>query len=223
MTTVHLSHPESDKPESLAAWLIAMLFNPLTLPPVLYALLAFQAGADSVEITHIAITAIVLHLVLPLSYLLVLKKAGRIQSIEARDRSKRSGPLLVGALYLIAAIPIMWYQAQASETVVTGFAIVTAANALIIALITRRFKISMHVASTSGFLAVVITSAQLSGAMLWGGWTLVAGSLLLIPAVIWARIRNDAHSKKEVYAGLIYGLVALHLELVGLQALGIFF
>jgi len=200
-----------------------MVFNPLTLTPVLYALLAFQAGALSSEVTLIAITAIALYLIVPLLFLIVLKNAGRIESIEARDRSKRSGPLLVGALYLIVAIPIMWYQAQASETVVTGFAIATALNALIFALVTRRFKISMHVASAAGFMAVVVTAALLSGALLWGGWWTIIGALLLIPAVIWARLRADAHSRMEVLAGLLFGSMVLPVELVGLHALGMFF
>jgi len=204
-------------------WLLAMVFNPLILPPALFSLLAFHSGALPAEVRRVTLVAMVLYFVIPGLYLIALQASGRISTIEARDRERRSTPLMIGAVYLIIVVPLMWAQAETSTTIVTSFALITAANAFIIAFITRWFKISMHVASVAGFFAVLQTVNWITGEAMAGGFFLLISAAVLIPIIMWARIADDAHSKKEVFSGLLFGIIILPLELGALHTLGIIF
>ena len=205
------------------AWLVAMAINPLVLPPLLLSLSAGHAGASPKEILLIAFVSSVFFLIIPFSYLVALKKVGKIESLEARDRSKRSRPLFVGVFFLLSALPALWFATEVSRPIVMSIAGFTAFNSLALAVVTRRFKISLHAAAVTGFFFILLTIQILSGREIPGGMVTMMIAALIVPLVIWARLAGKAHTAKEVASGMLFGTLVTPLELLGLHELGIIF
>ena len=194
------------------AWWVGMIINPLVLPLPLLFLMARHAGAPTIELTRIMAVALIGYIIIPLSLLLWLRSIGRIDTIEARNREARQGPLFVGAGILCITAILLFVVSDAAKGPVVSAALVLTVNALLIAVITLRFKLSIHVASICGFISMLVMVNYLSGRLISGSaWILpvaIAGMFL----VMWARIREDAHSLREVVAGWIFGLLLPALE-----------
>lgn len=191
-----------------------MGINPLILPPVLFAMTASAVGAPDLEVFRISAISALFYCFLPLGYLIFLKRRGKIDSIEARDRSKRAGVMMAGVLMLTLAVPALYAASDAARDITLIISLLLAINALILAIITRRFKISLHVSGVTGFFVIPLYLAwwhfmdELAVPMLF-----YTAAMVLIPVVAWARIKSDAHSGKEVAWGLAFGLLAPALEI----------
>lgn len=199
--------------------MLNMAVNPLTVTPVLFGLIA--AHDNSLDrISPIIVAAVLGYIVLPLSFLVLLTKAGRIESIEARDRRRRAPALWMGAgLLALAGIAVSW-TAGAEYGPVSAVAGILLVNALIAAAINERFKISLHVASIAGLFSILTVLGMISGDPMPGGPWVLGSALLLIPLLMWARMADGAHSRNEVLAGCLFGLMVPALELWMVNALG---
>lgn len=200
-----------------------MTINPLVLPPLLLSLSAGHAGASPEEIQLVVIVSSMFFLVIPFSYLVALQKLGKIESLEARDRSKRSRPLFVGVFFLVLALPALWFATEVSRPIVMSIAGFTALNSLVLAIVTRRFKISLHAAAVTGFFFILLTIRILSEREIPGGMVTMMIAAIIVPLVIWARLAGKAHTAKEVASGMLFGTLVTPLELLGLHELGIIF
>lgn len=196
------------------AWWVSMILNPLIVPPIIFAIVARSFDFPNWNMGVVILTAVLLYCVVPLSYLLVLLKIKAIDSIEARDQSKRQSPLYWGALWLAVSVPVMMWVSNGISSVFGLIGAIFAFNTFIIAVINRSFKISIHVSGISGFLSILI-ALQL--------WQLVESELLSIPLLVggiasiilvcWARFHSKAHQLAEIGWGVVFGLVAPALEI----------
>jgi len=189
-----------------------MLINPLTVTPVLLGLVGAHAGLGD-DLLKMVMVAVGGYVILPLVFLVWLERTGRIASIEARDRERRSSALWIGAgLLALAGIATSW-TAGAEYGPIPAVAALLVLNALIAAGINERFKISLHVASVAGLFAILTGLKLLSGQPLPGGPFVLGSALLLIPVLMWARMADGAHSRSEVIAGGLFGLIMPPFEL----------
>ena len=196
----------------LAYWL-----NPLIVPPVALGLLGVHTGADQASMIWIVSMATTIYIVLPGVMLYLLRRAGRIQSFEIRNRSSRITPMMGGVAFSLSAIPLVSTHAGASSQLVTLVATCLFIASLMAALLTLRQKLSLHSASFSG-LFVIVTWLFLFVPPATGAWFFVdpgltVVSLLLIPVVAWSRLRTSAHTPAEVVTGIVFGLVTITVSL----------
>ncbi len=212
----------SDLPDRFAN-VLTYLINPLIFPPVIVTLAAAHAGASSGTLWWVAISSGILYFLLPVGVLAYLMIRGRIQSFEVRVRKRRILPLFIGFGLALAAIPVIEIGAGESRDLVGWITGCFATNILILLLITRAWKISLHVAGVAGLTAFLwwiashIVAADPSSIQLT-----ISGSLatfVLIPILMWSRVRVKAHSVAQVVAGAVLGAVIPLTELYVLQAL----
>ena len=182
--------------------------------------MALELGKPAV-LRIVGISAMI-YFVVPLLFLVWLYVRGAIESLEARDHERRKKPLFIGCGFLVGAVPAMVLYLPVSSDLPLVVSALFALNGLILAFITLRFKISLHVAGICCLASIP--------AALWlvdwvtpapPAWPYFAVSFLLVALVIWARLHQKAHSRKEVFWGLIFGLFAPGLEVV-LFKLGFF-
>lgn len=140
---------------------------------------------------------------IPFIYIALGTRTGRITDIHVMRREQRSGPFILSLVSSSAGSAILYCVGAPLPLVVLGVAIV--ANGIVFALITMRWKISMHL---SVFTASVMAAAVLiDGRSLW--------LLALLPAVVWARARRTRHSVSQgiaavlVSAAVTLGVLAL--------------
>jgi hypothetical protein len=202
-----------------AAWVIGMLLNPLTLPPLIMGLAAAHAEAPGLLVRRIVIVSAVMYLFVPLVFLILLKRTGRIATIEARDQKARSRAMWAGVGILGAAAAAMAAAAAEVRPVILAIAGVLLLQGILAAGITPRLKLSLHVAAMAGAFSILASLGPLSGTPLPGGHALLPALAVLIPLLAWARHADHAHSASEVRAGLAFGLILPPFELALMHAL----
>ncbi len=199
---------------------VSYFLNPLIFPPVAFTLIAahFRAGAG--EILATLGVSLVFFCLIPLLYVVGLIRTGRVESLEIRDRKSRLGPLLVGiASYGIGALVLSQIVSGPALPLIVAFAALFPINTAIILLINLRWKISLHMTSLAGFVSVLLFTALTVWRDLPTGLEAAltiatVGPLLpLIPLLMWARVRVGAHTRGQVVAGALFGLIAPMAEL----------
>lgn len=174
-------------------------------------------GADEPEIRKVVGIGFVFFFLIPLAYVAVMVRRGKAATLEIRRQSARTRPFLFGIASYAAGVLFLWMTLQTARPLMLAIAAIYPINTALVALINLRWKISVHVASIAGFLAGLIFVAR----MPWDVPTLgvltmtsVAPSLLLIPLLMWARVRSGAHTPGEVAAGSVFGFCMTLAQLI---------
>ena len=204
--------------DRLLAMGISYVVNPLVLPPVLIAVLLRDSGASSLETIQVSGVFAVLLTLLPAFFLWWMVRSGRAETVDVPDRRSRLLPYLFGAA---CGGLVLLYAANGVFTaagLVFSIALCLLANTAIMMLINRRWKISIHAAGIAGFVGLLLTVAiiRTGEAPLYMIWLALAA-----PVVMWARIRAGAHTRSEVLAGGLFGLLAPPAEMLTLHVAGI--
>ncbi len=207
------SEVQTDVPSKLSR-LVSLLVNPLVIPTFIFWCVGDSLGLSFTQQLKVSGASLGIYFIAPLSYVVWLVQKGQIETWEARIHESRKRPLLLGTLMLILGIPLM-AMAWPSDSSLGGLiATIFAINGLILATITLRFKISLHV-STVTSVASIIGALYLSAFIPfvpWGAYFFVlCGTLVLL--VGWARIHQKAHSRSEVVWGALYGLVVPFVQI----------
>ncbi len=186
------------------AYLISVIFNPVFVSTAVFPVLIVTADGMTIRDRAVFLTIILFFTsVVPLTYVAFLMKRGRVDSFDVDARLKRLGPLAVGvAGYLAAFAGLSVLQAPA---IIRGLMFCYAVNTLLVLIITRRWKVSIHATGISGPLV----------ALSYHFGAVTVPLYLLIPIVGGARVVLRKHSVAQVAAGVIIGLgltvVQLHL------------
>lgn len=191
--------------------------NPLVLPPLVYGLVLGHVGAPPQEVgTGVGIAALFLGVV-PLAHVGWMRWRGKIRSLEIRDRRKRTEPFLGVLAAGVAAFGTVVIVQDVGRGLLLALVGCHVLNTGLLFLITTRWKISVHCASVSGALATLVYARlHVPGGLLSDGavGTLVLGlGALLVPLLLWARVRSRAHTLAQAVAGTAMGLVAPYAEL----------
>lgn len=199
------------------------LLSPLVLPPVLFGLIVAHFGASAQEIIATMLGALVLLGFVPLAYLTWMVWHHRARSIEVRDRRRRTAPFLVATAAYVTALGLVLLSDTTAKPLVVAILGISVGNALLLMAITWRWKISIHAASAGGFVSVLWLVSMLwrdvPVPMLHAGW--VALLVMMVPLVMWARVRVQAHTHLQVWAGALFGLFVPGAELYTIYRFGL--
>ena len=198
------------------ATVVSYIFNPLILPPIGFGLVLWHFGAGAPEIRNVVGIGLLFFFLVPLAYVAVMVRRGKAATLEVRSRSARTRPFLFGIASYVVGVAFLWMTLQTARPLMLAIAAIYPINTALVAWINLRWKISVHVASIAGFLAGLLFVAR----MPWEVPTLgvltmvsVAPWLLLIPLLMWARVRSGAHTPAEVFAGSVFGFSMTLIQL----------
>jgi membrane-associated phospholipid phosphatase len=146
--------------------------------------------------------------VAPCVYVAYLLRRNKISGgVDLVLKEERLRPYLVGAgSCLLGLLLLAWLSAPQSVTVL---ALCYALNALIMAVITQRWKISAHAAGAAMPLTALFS--------VFGAAALPFA--VIIPVVCWARVKAEMHTIAQVLAGTLLGCLMtwLMFTLLGLH------
>lgn len=220
-------------PGKLSGWdyrlarVLSFVINPLILPPLAFGLILLHFRASVQETVWVVGVIVMCFGLMPLGYVLWLVRRSQASSIEVPDRRNRTKPLLVGLGAYGLALVVLAATGRTAVDLVVALVACQIVNTLVLLLITLRWKISLHAAALAGFFAVLLfvaytpwptltdTTAHLRVPALLLG-------LPLLPALMWARVRVEAHTWGQVTAGAGFGLIVPALELWALLQTGVF-
>ena len=199
---------------------VSYFLNPLVLPPVAFTLIAahFRVGAADVAWTFGI--SLVFFCLVPLLFVAGMMRKGRVESLEVRTQEHRLLPLLVGmASYTVGAL-LLWAVVEGPALpLIVAYAALFPLNTALILLINTRWKISLHMSSAAGFVGVLLFTAltvwrDLSPGVEAALTVATVGPLvLMVPLLMWARVRVGAHSVGQVWAGTVFGLLVPQAQL----------
>ena len=138
---------------------------------------------------------------IPIITIIVLQKYGIISDLDASIRKQRIMPLSLGVLY--AAIGFIVLTLQNADAIVRGLMFCFITNTVIIILITRYWKISIHTMGVAGLLAVLWVNGEHS--------PLIMGFILMLVAS--ARVVLKAHNISQVIVGSFLGMILTYVQL----------
>jgi membrane-associated phospholipid phosphatase len=198
---------------------LSYVINPLVLPPIGFGLILWHFDAPAAEVAWVVGVALVFFCLVPLGHLLHTVRRGGAASIELRQRETRTGPFVVGIASYFIGVAVLAFTGQTALPLLIALALLFPLNTAVILLINLRFKISLHMTGLAGFVSILLFAALLvsdalpprEGDLL--RVATVAPLLLLLPLLMWARVRVGAHSPAEVTAGAVFGLVVPFVEL----------
>ena len=207
----------------VVAVVVSYVVNPLVFPPLVYGLALSHVGAPPADVAAGAGIGALFLGVIPLAHVGWMRMRGTIGSLEIRDRRKRTEPFLVAlgatglALAVVGAIDV---RGQVLLAAMLGCHFV---NTMLLMGITRWWKISIHCASVAGALGTLaFVHYHVPGGLLGtaGLGRLVLGvGLVLVPLLLWARVRSHAHTVEQATAGTLLGLAAPYVELYAVLSL----
>jgi membrane-associated phospholipid phosphatase len=191
------------QPELKSEKKIARLISNVTQPPVVsiptfaiinYILLGFN---NSLIITTICW---IFGAFIPITTSLIIIRKMHTD-MDITDRTKRTLPLFLAICsYLIGFFVLLSMGAPA---LTTALMFVYSSNTLIILFINLSWKISIHTMGVAGPTVALTYLFGLSG-LLFG---------LLIPLVMWSRVKLKKHTISQVLAGGIVGVILTYIQL----------
>jgi len=189
-------HSYTELPDFGWARLVSDLFS----PPVIWGALAIPIALRDAPTRGLALmwaaVYILLVCIVPLIYISIMIKRGKISDIHLSDRSERVKPLIVSLI----STGVAWLalRAMGAPPVVPQLALTTLIQIGILALITLMWQISMHTMSSG---AAVVGSTLIYGPI---------AAFITIPMLFlvgWARLNLHKHTLAQVIAGATLGLV----------------
>ena len=178
---------------------ISLIFNPLIISPFVFYILIFNDHNPNNYLLFFI--AIFFSSILPFSSIVYFKKLGKISSLEAPIRKQRLELLVMSSVYnSIAFILLKYFHAS---NIVQGLMFCYAINTAITWLITRHWKISIHMIGIGGpFVALILS-----------GNNHLFFMILIIVLVYLSRIKLNAHNHYQLIAGTSLAVVLAYIEL----------
>jgi len=185
--------------------LISIILHPIFMPLIALHLtlivvpsLAFTLSQNLVLIYCIVIFCTI---ILPLISIFWLIHLGRVSSLEMSNHKERSLPLVKTVIWMSVGYYLLenaLFYTPILKAELLGAIIII----LVAAIISKFWKISLHLLGIGGLVGVFIALQVIHGALLY----LLILFILLSGVLAVARIKQKAHNYAQVYAGFIVGL-----------------
>lgn len=194
----------------LSAQIISILLHPIFMP--LFAMyiifhsdsyLNYNTNGDAKPMLYLFV--FLLTVVMPGVSTLILVRNKMVSSFSMPLRRDRNAPYLITVFYYF----LLYYLLRKIDNlppVMLSMVLGAMVTLILILFINSRFKISAHAAGISGLVGIYIGLASTS--ILLPNMILLYGLIMLAGFVASARLRLDAHSSLEVYAGAVIGFLA---------------
>lgn len=211
-----ISSPTRRDPLTRLAWGIGYLINPLVLPPLFFGWLTGSMAWPSGAVWKATGLAALFLGLLPLITVLVLIAFGGARTLEVRDRAKRTPAFLAAVGFGVGAVLAAAWLEWPQQNVLPALLAVFPINSALLAAINQRTKISVHSASVTAFASMGLWSSVAAGLPA----ALPAAIAVAAPAVMWARVRDQAHTVRQVLLGALFGILVPAAELYLFTAVG---
>ena len=185
--------------------LISIILHPIFMPILALYLSLRQVPSIGFAITnyqnYIYLVLIFSTVILPLISILFLIKSGKVSSLEMSNHKERSVPLFRTALWMGLGYYIL-ENILVFSPIIKAELIGAISIILIASIISKYWKISLHLLGIGGLVGVLIALEIIYGNL----QHLIIIFILLSGVLAMARIKEKAHNYPQVYIGFLGGL-----------------
>ena len=185
-------------------------FISIVLHPIFMPLLVFYLTLKSIPSIGFAISQylgfiygimICCTILFPLLTLFFLIKKGRASSLEMSNHKERSLPLFITVIWMLLGLymlnNILFYAPILKAEIIGAILII-----LFAAIISKFWKISLHLLAIGGVVGIFIALQLIEG-----GFLCLLFIFLLLSGILGvARIAQKAHNHTQIYAGFLLGV-----------------
>ena len=191
------------------AYLFSVVFHPLFIPLyVVWFLIIFHpsyfSGFGPFEKNKLLFTTALNTVFFPLLSVLLMKGLGFIQSIFLQTREDRIAPYLAVMIFYFWAAWVFFKFEPSLSLVFPSFMTGVLLTSVAALLSNIYFKISMHAMAMGGLLGIFLIIMRIN--TMWMTWPLCI-ALLITGLVCTSRLLISDHRPREIYQGLLTGLV----------------
>ena len=184
--------------ERLARWVSLVGSPPITV--LVGILLGAHASADPTAWMWAA-TILVAVILVPILFILHLRRKGEIADLDLSVRDQRIRPILA----TLAGSTIAWLAMDlgAAPRLLAALCVAAWTQTAIVLSVTLRWKISVHSMAAAG-----------TAVMIWNLFGYVAAPVVAgVPLVAWSRVRLGRHTVAQTVAGALTGGIVMAIVL----------
>lgn len=175
------------------ALLISGILSPYLIMPVFVVIVCLAYSKTLTEFLLYSFLCFCASTIIPFVYILISVKKNNITDLHVAELAQRKKPFIVTLVGVAVIIAILNLIHAPKEIIILGYVMLL--NGFLFFIISLFWKISMH----SSILAGVVTSLMVLVNPLYGY------GFLLIPILIWARMKRQRHS---LYQGITATILA---------------
>ena len=186
------------------AQFISIIFHPILLPTWMF-LIFIASGICKVSLVNVEICLAVIFgttFILPVSFLLILKKIKVIESFTMEKREERFIPIFAVVIFLYATS--RFFNGIPTLALYNFYLICNLILCVIVFWINFWWKISMHEIGWGSFCATLLIMTTISSKIFL---PYLIASFILSGIVGSARLYLKSHSNSQIYAGFAVGFI----------------
>jgi hypothetical protein len=181
---------------------VSIILHPFVLAMFIYPYLPWRAGYSGAAYWWIIAMFFTFSFLIPLAYLITLKRMGKITDLDIKDRKQRKQHYL--AFLVLCSIQFLITVLVFDSSILWAYTFAYMFNTAVNGLINMRWKISIHGASFGALIGVLCFLE---------GWSFLL-LLLLLPILLWSRVKLEYHTPAQVITGAALGGILIYLELL---------
>ncbi len=181
---------------------ISIILHPFVIAALMFIYLPLRAGYSGFDLIGASSLLFLLSFIIPLLYLLNLKRTSRIDDLDIKDRIKRHQHYV--AFLVLYVIQFLLALMVFDSSILWAYTFAIMFNTFIFGLINMKWKISIHGAGLGGPIGVLLF---LQGLHFWP-------LSLLLPPLVWSRVKLEYHSTAQVVTGAVLSGGLIYLEFI---------
>ena len=182
--------------------IISYILHPMVVSSFTFWFIIYKTGLSIENPDFIFFLSFFFSTALPIITVLAFIRMNLVKDLDASSRSERLLPMALGALFFLIGFIIL--RGLNSPNIIQGVMFCGIINTIIVWLITKYWKISIHTVSmTSGIMIF----------WLLGYKYIIQISIILI-LTIFSRVITNSHTLSQTIIGALVGLTATYTQLV---------
>ena len=182
--------------------IISYILHPMVVSSFTFWFIIYKVGLSLENPDFIFLLSFFFSTGLPIITVLALLKINMVKDLDASNRSERLLPMALGSLFFLIGFIIL--RELDSPRILQGVMFCGIINTIIVWLITKHWKISIHTVSmTSGIVIFWILGYE----------SIMQMSTILI-LTIFSRVITNSHTLSQAVVGALVGLTSTYTQLV---------
>lgn len=187
---------------SRIARIISTIFVPPSFTLIIFTFLAFHFENDLSKRMILILVSFFFGFLFHILLFIYFKRKGKLIDLDASIKEERTLPFIFSAIIYLIGIFILILNNINLISIAFWFCYIS--NTLIVVLINKNWKISVHAMGSSGPLAVLM--------FLLGP---IGSFFIVIPFVVgWSRIKLKCHTFSQVLVGTLVGFISTYIQIL---------
>ena len=189
--------------DDYTAFGISAIFSPYIMAVFFIVLLTYNYADDLSQFLPWVLTFLIFGTIIPGFYVLWLIEAGKIRDIHIPELKERRIPFLIAGISSVVGAVLLMSLGAAKAVIV--MAVTYSVNALVVALITQYWKISIHMTMLTSIITVAV--------IVFG--PVYAWFYFLLVPLAWSRVHRKKHTLLQVTVGAVLSFLLTGLVFWG--------